>query len=186
MIAKISGVVTEIEGNSLIIENNGIGFEILVAHPEKYALGLKCFFYVFEQWKEDSVTLFGFAERSEKEFFELMIRKVNGIGAKTALNILSKMRFDDLLNNIKKGNFTAFKSIPGIGEKTAKRIVLDLGGDISSFESAGLSDKRSQVSEALEALGFSRDGIYSVVKDLDESLPVEEMIREGIKKLAND
>lgn len=186
MISMISGLLYDINGNALTIDCNGIGFEIFVSNPSNFSIGSKYTFYIHEHRKEDSVTLFGFLYKDEKEIFELLIRKVNGIGAKTALLILSKMSAKKLIENIQKNNFEAFKNIPGIGEKTAKRIVLDLGGDISSFLEEKFSNIKEEARNALENLGFPHDRVVEVLKEIEENENLEKLLKEALKRIGNE
>jgi Holliday junction DNA helicase RuvA len=186
MIAIIKGNIFEILENSIIIFLNNIGYEIFVPHPERFSKGEELFLYIFEQTKEDGTTLFGFSDKKEKELFELLIRKVNGIGAKTALAILKHMSIREIIASVKEGSFKNFVSIPGIGEKTAKRIIVELGGTIENFDKEVLSNNKQIAKNALISMEYDKDMIDNVIKDIDPDLKIEEIIRECIKKLSNE
>ncbi len=185
MIGTVSGKLVEINGNTLIIENGAIGFEIIVSHPESYVIGNTYRFYIYESRKEDELTLYGFPARKEKEVFELLVRKVSGVGVRTALAVLSRMTVEKFVENIKTGNYSAFRSVPGIGEKMAKKLVLELGGDIDSLISEKFTGVKEQAATALENLGFSKEKVAKVLSEIGGSLPLEELLREALKRLGN-
>lgn len=185
MIGLISGVIVEISGNVLVIDCHGIGFELYVPHPGIFKVGEERKLYVYEAWKEDSVNLFGFEDKKEKEIFELLIKKVSGIGTKTALSIISNMSVSKFIENIRTGNYQAFRSISGIGEKTAKKLVLDLGGDIEALTETRLQGVKEQARIALENLGFPRENIIKVLATFKDQYSLEDLLKEALKKLGN-
>lgn len=187
MFALIKGTVEEKNENSIVVLISGIGFELLVPYPERIQKGKQYSFYLFEQWKEDGVNLFGFIDKKDKELFELLIKKVNGIGAKTALMIFRHMDRENIIFAIKKGDFKSFLKIPGIGEKTAKRIVIELGGNIEDYIESPQNDSLKIAKNALISLGYSVESVRAVLKDFDigEAFTVEEIIKLAIKKLSN-
>jgi Holliday junction DNA helicase RuvA len=158
-----------------------------VPYPERIEKGKQYSFYIFEQWKEDGVNLFGFIDKKDKELFELLIKKVNGIGAKTALMIFRHMDRENIISAIKKGDFKSFLKIPGIGEKTAKRIVIELGGNIEDYIESPQNDNLKIAKNALLSLGYNNEQLKEVLKDFDNNanLTVEEIVKITIRKLSN-
>lgn len=187
MFALIKGTVEEKNENSIVVLISGIGFELLVPYPERIEKGKQYSFYIFEQWKEDGVNLFGFIDKKDKELFELLIKKVNGIGAKTALMIFRHMDRENIISAIKKGDFKSFLKIPGIGEKTAKRIVIELGGNIEDYIESPQNDSLKIAKSALLSLGYNNEQLKEVLKDFDNNanLTVEEIVKITIRKLSN-
>ena len=187
MFALIRGVAENLSENSVLVMINGVGFELLVPYPGKIEKGKPYTFYIFEQWKEDGVTLFGFIDKKDKELFELLVKKVSGIGAKTALMIFRHMERESIIAAIKKGDFKSFSRVPGIGEKTAKRIVVELGGNIEDYVERPQNDNVLTAKNALISLGYSVESVRAVLKDFDigEASTVEEIIKLAIKKLSN-
>jgi Holliday junction DNA helicase RuvA len=187
MFALIKGTVADKDESSVLVMVGGIGFELLVPYPEKIEKGREHSFYIYEQWKEDGVNLFGFVEKKDKELFELLIKKVSGIGAKTALMIFRHMDRESIIANIKKGDFKSFSRVPGIGEKTAKRIVVELGGNIEDYIEIPKSDNLKIAQNALLSLGYTNEQLKEAFKDFDDnnSLTVEEIVKAVIRKLSN-
>ncbi len=185
MIFIIEGKIKEIYENSVIVMTEGIGFDIQFPRPELLKRGETYTFYIHEQWKEDGVTLYGFTDKRDRDLFELMIKKVSGIGAKTALTILKNLDRDTVTSTIRKGDFLLFSKIPGIGEKTAKRIVMELGGVINTDASELSGGNLKIAKDALTSLGYERNDIDTVLHSIDPEMPVEEIVKEVIKKLSN-
>lgn len=141
MIAYLSGKLLEKEANSVILDVNGVGYEVAIPLSTFYELGeigsdvqLRIYTYV----REDTLSLFGFKSLREKELF-LKLISVSGIGAKSGIGILSGMSADEIINAIRSNNLVRLNSIPGIGKKTAERIVIELRDKINSI-AAGVSE----------------------------------------------
>jgi holliday junction DNA helicase RuvA len=141
MIAYLSGKLLEKEANSVIVEVNGIGYEVAIPLSTFYELGeigsdveLRIYTYV----REDTLSLFGFKTQREKELF-LKLISVSGIGAKSGIGILSGMSADEIINAIRSNNLMRLNSIPGIGKKTAERIVIELRDKINTI-TAGVAE----------------------------------------------
>lgn len=140
--------------------------------------------------REDDMSLYGFANRYEVDFFNL-ITTVNGVGPKTAIGILSEQRVSDLQKAIVTNDEKALMKAPGIGKKTAQRIILELKEKVSKdseFENiASTVSTGSNLSEAIEALtslGYNKYEITSIAKGLDETMSVEDLIKELLKRLS--
>ncbi len=185
MIALLEGKVREISENSVTIFANGIGFEVFVPRPEEFIVSQTYTVYIYESIKENEFALYGFKDRTEKDLFALVIKKVSGIGAKTAMGIFRVFTKDKFVSVVEGGDYKAFKGVPGIGEKTAKRIVMELGGEIKEEKKKAESEKLKIVRSALASLGYGQDEISKVLKDIDESGTVEDIIKRAIKVLSN-
>lgn len=185
MIAMLEGKVREISENSVIIFSGGVGFEVFVARPENFRISQTYTLYIYESIKENEISFYGFKDKSEKDLFSLVIKKVNGIGTRTAMGIFRAFSKDKFVSVIESGDYKAFKSVPGIGEKTAKRIVMELGGEIKEEKKKAESEKLKIVRSALLSLGYGQDEITKVLKDMDDSGTVEDLIKKAIKELSN-
>ncbi len=186
MIGLLIGTIKEISENSVIVFTNGIGFEVFVSRPGDFIIDRTYTLYIYENIKENEITFYGFMDRSEKRLFDLIIKKVNGIGAKTAMNIFRVMSKDKFINAVESGDYKAFKPVPGIGERTAKRIVVELGGELKVEEEKVENEKMKLVRSALSSLGYNNEEIRKVVKDIkEEEGTVEELVKIAIKKLSN-
>lgn len=140
--------------------------------------------------REDDMSLYGFANRYELDFFSL-ITTVNGVGPKTAIGILSEQKVIDLQKAIVTNDEKALMKAPGIGKKTAQRIILELKDKVSKgseFEDiASVVSVGSNLNEAIEALcslGYNKYEITSIAQGLDETMEVEDLIKELLKRLS--
>jgi Holliday junction DNA helicase RuvA len=200
MIAFLKGILLKKTTESLIIDNGGIGYEVIAPLSTFYALpeeGEQVSLHIYTHVREDAFILFGFKTVLEKKIFRLLI-SVSGIGPKLATNILSGIGPDVLLEAIAIGDLIRLQSIPGVGKKTAERIVLELkdkaqkvGTDLvlPSSRVTILKD-RTVLDDALSALlnlGYSAkaariavDNAISNIKDVS----LEGVIKEALRLLA--
>lgn len=193
MIDYINGSITEINPAYVVVECNGIGYNINISLNTYGALekSADCRILIHEAIREDAHLLFGFATKEERELFRLLIT-VSGVGANTARMMLSSLRPADLSQAITEANVNALKAIKGIGLKTAQRIIVDLKDKISRHATSGeiiaFSDNtaREEALSALVMLGFARSSASKVLDSLlkeNRSLPVEELVRKALKLL---
>ncbi|EOS60674.1 Holliday junction DNA helicase RuvA [Firmicutes bacterium M10-2] len=188
MIAFVEGTVRHIRISSIIVDVNGIGYEVFVADPYKYPIGKSLFLYTYHQIREDSQILFGFDSEVDHEIFTKLLN-VKGIGAKTAMTMLSKTSGKVMAQAIEEGNVKWLKTLPGIGAKSASQIVLDLQGKLVALkeeEKEQTDPIWTQTREALEALGYNPKTIQSVKKELQEKEygSVDAMLRQALMLLA--
>jgi holliday junction DNA helicase RuvA len=128
MIAQIKGLLSQKSTNAIIIDNGGIGYEVVTPLSTFYALpeeGIEVTLQIYTHVREDAFILFGFMTELEKTIFKLLI-SVSGIGPKLGVNILSGIGPQELLDAISSGDIAKLQSIPGIGKKTAERLALEL------------------------------------------------------------
>jgi Holliday junction DNA helicase RuvA len=149
-------------------------------------VGKNVLLYVNMIIREDSCQLYGFAEEAERECFRLLV-SVSGVGARFALSILSVLAPDDIVKNIQLSNPEVFTMASGVGTKLAQKIVLELKGKVQK-EMGSLSDSvfgsnLAEAINALVALGFSQTEAMQAAQSCDAKLPVEEIIRQGLKNL---
>ena len=192
MYAYIKGKIKHFNSNSVIIENNGIGYEIFTDAFSLSEMVLEddATLYTYFSVKEDSQTLYGFSKSNQKEMFVKFI-SINGIGPKAALSILSVIKVEDIVSSAISGNYSAFESVPGIGKKTAQRIVLELKGKVDdmgiisdTYESSDNPNIIEDAASALIGLGFQRGEaleVLSAVKNLGDT--AEDLVMLALKRI---
>lgn len=189
----ISGRIVDIEESKVVLENNGIGYDIFVTNDtiSKCQNKDKVQLYIYMSVKEDGISLFGFYEKSEKQMF-LRLITISGIGPKLAASILSGISSQRLAVCIISGDTVALNKIKGVGKKTAERIVLELKDKISiednttSFDTEKVSDMGDNVSDAIFALvslGMSKaEAVSAVNKVSDKTQTAEQILAEALKR----
>ncbi len=193
MIHHLKGKLVEKNPTYVIIECGGVGYFVNISlHTfSKLPDGELVNLLTHLQVKEDSHTLFGFAEKSEREIFRLLL-SVSGIGSSTARTMLSSMSPAQIRDAIANGDVAAIQSIKGIGAKTAQRVILDLRDkilkvyDIDELSATSNNTNKDEALSALEVLGFARRQAEKVVDKVisqDASLSVENIIKLALKNL---
>ncbi|MFI5238003.1 MAG: Holliday junction branch migration protein RuvA, partial [Ignavibacteriales bacterium] len=145
--------------------------------------------HIFTNVKEDSITLFGFYSEAEKEMFELLI-SINGVGPKSALSLLSGISTDDLKQAIITNNIERMIAVPGIGRKTAERLILELKNKVRDIKEEGLTTRKPSIQKeavsALTTLGYnlasSEKAIHKILSG-DSAISLEELIKRSLKEL---
>ncbi len=193
MIGRLHGTLLEKTPPFLLVDVNGVGYEVEVPMSTFYnlpATGEKVVLLTHFVVREDAQLLYGFATDRERATFRQLL-KVNGIGAKSALGILSGMSAEDLAEAIALQEAALLVRIPGIGKKTAERLLLELKGKLGFEPSAPAllagGDARpvgSDVLNALLALGYNEREALAAVKQLPAGLAVSEGIRQALKSLS--
>lgn len=160
MIASISGDVSEISGDSLVILLGGIGLRVFVPVPLRARLhpGDRVNLQTFLVVREDVLSLYGFETAEERDFFVLLLG-VNGVGPRTAISILSVLSTDAIRRGVVSEQSDVFARVPGVGKKTAQKILLHLQGKIRGEAGLGavvpMADVDTEVVDALTSLGYS-------------------------------
>ena len=165
MITSIQGTLTAATPLHAIVELNGFGYEINipVTTAEKLpAPGATVKLHTLVIYREDAQTLYGFASTAERDFFRLMIENVTGVGPKVALSIMSRLSLPLLENAIRIGDIATLAKCPGIGKKTAERLVVELKSMVGTTQSAGLTAGGEEAGEA-PAGGPHRDAVPALV-----------------------
>jgi Holliday junction DNA helicase RuvA len=188
MISSISGKVTSKAISSIVVEVGGVG--ILVQVPGRVAAGLSIGnlvnFHTYLIVREDALTLYGFTEISERDFFELLLT-VTGVGPKVAQSILANSDATAIATAIISSNHKLLESVPGLGKKGAQRIVLELKDKVSSF-AAGLSKSNlsvtNQVENALQGLGYSAKEASAMITAIAGTEKIDKLDMAEILKLA--
>jgi len=191
MIGFLNGSIISIKPTKLLLDVNGVGYlvNISINTFENISDKKEISLHIYTSVKEDSITLFGFYSGTEKEMFELLI-SVSGIGPKLALSVLSGIQVDDLKTAIEAGNISRIVAIPGVGRKTAERVVLELRSKVDKIiemESRGVSySVKSEAISALTTLGYNYKTAESAVRDILSSakdISLEELIKKALGNL---
>lgn len=187
MIGWLSGyVVHQFANGALVLDVKGVGYEVHVASSDSFASGEPLELYVYTVVRDDALLLYGFSTCADREFFELLL-VTPGVGPSTALAALRTMSVDELSAAIDCGDTKRVAQIPGVGQKTASRIVLELKGKVlaapGSVATSNASTRSSAIDDALRALGYSAQEIRLALGD--ESLPDDESdaLREALHRL---
>ena len=193
MIAHLQGKLVEKSPTQVVIDCGGVGYHVNISLHTYSLLPTTDFIKLFThlQIKEDSHTLFGFVEKSEREIFKLLL-SVSGIGASIARTMLSALDPKQITNAIASGDVVTIQSIKGIGSKTAQRVILDLKEkvlklyDLDEVSISQNNTNRDEALSALEVLGFVRKAseriVEKIIKDAPES-SVEYIIKQALKNL---
>ena len=196
MIAYIKGTVEQLNDQSVVLDNHGIGY-IINASPATLSRlprkGQEAQLYTYLQVKEDDMSLFGFTAQEEIRLFRLLI-SISGIGPKVAMGILAVMSPGQIITAIVSQDAVAFSKAPGVGKKTAQRITLELQDKIKSQDfgsdqdgvnvQAVASSEKQDAIDALLALGYSRsEGVRAVLAVATEDMATDQIIRLALKKL---
>jgi len=191
MIGRIQGILVSVHPPRLLVDCQGIGYEVDVPMSTLYQLpqaGQKITLLTHFQVREDAQQLFGFATETEREAFRQLI-KISGVGSRTALAVLSGMSVNELAQAIALQEATRLTQVPGIGKKTAERLCLELKGKLAP-DLGNTGDKpqtieaNSEVLQALLALGYSEKEALLALKQIPPETGVSDGIRMGLKYLS--
>ncbi len=174
----------------VLMSEGGVGYEVFVSKRfvEDQITGSQVSLWIHTHVKEDSLSLYGFESKDERDFFRILI-SVNGIGPKSAANILSTFDWELIVSWIKKGDSKSLTTLPKVGKKTAEMLVINLKDKFEKFETnqeaqmvADL-DNSSPLFSVLRNLGFQSDEISEVSTKVDQTKPIEEQVRESLAML---
>lgn len=188
MIGFLRGEVQWVESDSMILVAGGVGYDVcctpatLAAAQPGHGLEL----YVHTQVREDAITLYGFLKPVEKQMF-LSLIKVNGIGPKSAIQILAAAEIERLVDLINNGDAKGLSQLPKVGKKTAEQIILTLKGKLVTAEDVkpAASKVRQEVVSALVHLGFRVTDVERAVEQLPAHFDLETGVREGLAALTS-
>jgi Holliday junction DNA helicase RuvA len=191
VIGRIAGTLLEKNPPALLVDAGGVGYEIDVPMSTFYglpALGERVTLLTHLAVREDAQQLFGFATASERNAFRQLIR-ISGVGARTALAVLSGMSVDELAQSVALQDAARLTRVPGIGKKTAERLLLELKGKLADALSAGTasttaSDAAADILKALLALGYSEREAAAAARQVPAGTGVSDGIRFALKSLA--
>ena len=205
MIAHLNGTLLSKEPNLVIVDVGGVGYEVTIPLSTFYELGderSNAELLIYTHVKEDALQLYGFKTASERKLFVHFI-SVSGVGPKLGVALLSHMKADELIESIKSNNLVKLTQIPGIGRKTAERLVVDLREKMTTLSVAHVEEQagakpdtahlppedtvRADALSALLNLGYQRSGAEKAIDAaLGEGgdITVESVLRRGLKKLS--
>lgn len=202
MIGFLSGKLVEKEANSVLVDVGGVGYEVTIPLSTFYELGdvgSEVQLRIFTHVREDALQLFGFKTAREKDLY-LKLISVQGIGAKSGITMLSGMSADEIVGAIRTDNIARLTSIPGVGKKTAERMVIELrdkvgemaaaagaGAQVSAGSAVGSDEAFDDALSALVNLGYQRNAaekaLQQVMKD-GADLNVQKLLRLALQRLA--
>ena len=193
MIYYLKGVVQELTPTYAVVEVGGVGYYVSVSlnTSQKLQQGRECILYTQQIIREDAHLLFGFYEKAEKEMFNLLI-SVNGVGAVSAMILLSSLDLAEISRAILSGNSGVLQKVKGIGAKTAERIIIDLRDKVQKFEFAEgetpLMDNKvkEEALSALEVLGIPRKTSEKIMDKVLKQAPetsTEELVKQVLKNI---
>lgn len=190
MISYIKGIITYKTNTFVVVECNGIGYKIFVSSATLSSLNENetIMIYTFMNVKEDDISLFGFLTQQEQTIFHQLL-SVSGIGPKGALAFLSEMTPEEIIIAILSEDIKTLSKAPGIGKKTAQRLILELKDKVKTEEIAQQTSQKDtsekwEAVEALTSLGYSRsEAVQAVNACYKEGLSVEETLKLSFKKL---
>ena len=199
MIESIYGKIVSINNNDLVINVGTISLSILIPSSDKYLSlveGDDIKISTVLDVKEDSLTLIGFLENNERELFQKLIT-VKGVGSKVAISILSTITGDEIIESVASNNHNIIKQVSGIGEKTAKLILIQLQGQLDNIPHSTTNldlEIQIEANQAVQALGYSPDQIKKIINEINlsdnnnQSITSEKLIRLILDKIsiAND
>lgn len=191
MIARISGILLQKAPPTILVDCQGIGYEIDVSMGTFYnlpATGEKITLFTHLLVREDAHLLYGFASQEERDLFRQLIR-ISGIGARTALSLLSGMSVAEMVQAVTLQDAARFSRIPGIGKKTAERLLLELKGKLgASLEGVGSAaaqgDNMADILNALIALGYSSKEAGAALRQIPADSTVSDGIKLALKSLS--
>lgn len=199
MFEYIKGDIVDIGSNHIVLENNNMGYLISTSRASMMDLGddLKSrIIYTHLNVREDDISLYGFTRKDELDMFRLL-QTVSKIGPKVALGILSTMNTLDIKISLLNEDVVALSKSPGVGKKTAERMILELKDKVHIDETTkvqnkiqldsdlGLNNSKGEVTEALLSLGYNQNEIYTALNKIDSSdKSTEELIKETLMELS--
>jgi Holliday junction DNA helicase RuvA len=196
VIVSLEGKLEEVSGVSCVVNCNGIGYGVNVPMPTLETLptiGSPVKLFIYSIYREDNQTLYGFLDRSERNFFKIVVENVPGVGPKIALGMLSKFKFYDIKSAIISKNIAMLSSITGIGKRTAERMVVELSEKLSrepvDSDGSFMIESRASVSEvdavlALVSLGIRRSDAEKAIRSVSSrgsELSTEQLIRMALR-----
>lgn len=191
MIAYLRGIVLSVGTESVILDVSGVGYEALCSQNTlaKLEVQAPAELFAYTHVREDALQIYGFETIHEKELF-LSLLKVNGVGPKLAVKILSATSVENFLNWIENGDVGALSKIPKVGKKTAEQLVLALKGKLEFSSGLQVTPTRVEASlqevvSALVNLGFKESDCQRVVSEMPANLNFEEGVRRGLASLTS-
>ncbi|MFW5891689.1 MAG: Holliday junction branch migration protein RuvA [bacterium] len=184
MYAYIKGKISNINSTYIVIDNNGIGYQIFTPNPYSFNPDKEYIIYLHQHVREDELSLYGFKTLDEKELF-LKLIEVKGLGAKMTLPMLATGSVNGIIDAIERENIIYLKKFPRIGDKIARQIILDLKGKIASKSEKTKEEDNDELIEALKGLGYKSKEINKVIPKIDTNEVIENQIKKALKLFLN-
>lgn len=180
MIAYVKGFIYDVGLDYVIVDNNGIGYHLVMSKTNGLILNDEVLIHTYQHVREDDITLFGFEDTETRAIF-LKLISVKGIGPRTANNILAKTSANDLVMAIETNDVDFLKTLPGIGPKSAKQIILDLQNKLTTESVVVTNAQLDDAIEGLKGLGYSASELKSVKKQLSSKvMDASEYLKAGL------
>ncbi len=188
MISFLKGKIIEKKPGEVVIDINGVGYKAYVPMSTYFKLGSVgeiASLFISTSIREENINLYGFITRDERALFE-RLTKINGVGPKLALNILSGLGPEEFAKTVEKGDATRLSSLPGVGKKTAMRVIVELSGKLGTEDRQ--SDIREDVLSALINLGYKKKDVIGIVEKVlkrsGSEDGFEKIFKEVLKEIA--
>lgn len=196
MIALLTGIIAHKAPDNVVVDVGGVGYRVQIPFSTYFDLpeeGGSITLHIHTNVKEDAIHLYGFRTQGEKSFFQLLLT-VSGVGPKLARDILSNCQPDDLASALTRGDIARLSAIPGIGKKSAERLILELKDKVCKLElhlpakaggSPPPSGVREDVVSALVNLGYKEVQVHRILNELEtpEAAPMETVLKLALKQL---
>lgn len=188
MIGRLSGRLVSVRGEKVLLDVGGVGYELSITAKVGATLmgpGETLAIWTHLHVREDAMMLFGFPSEGDRDLFRILLA-AQGVGPKVALAMLGSFSADALRRIVATEDADALTQVPGIGKRTAQKIILDLKPKLADIEADVMEGTTagSQVREALEALGYGPAEIRGVLPDIDAAQSVSDQVRQALKALA--
>ncbi len=188
MIGRLAGSIVSFRGDSLVLDVGGVGYEVFVTAKVAAGLGTpgdRAVIHTHLHVREDIMSLFGFPTEADRDLFRMLL-SAQGVGPKVALAMLGSFSADALRQVVATEDVDALTVVPGIGRRTAQKIILDLRPRLADLEADVLdsASPSAQLRDALESLGYAPAEIRSVMPSIDSDIDLKEQIRQALKALA--
>lgn len=186
MIGRLRGVLVSSREQGIVIDVNGVGYEVSMTTRDLATLpgiGEEIVVHTHTHVREDELSLYGFASESDRDLFRILL-SASGVGPKVAIALLASMSGDEIVRAITGEDPDALTVAPGVGKRGAQKIVLELGPKLTGRETEVVGGGAvGGVRQALEGLGYSKAEINGVVSDLDPADPIEVQVRNALQQL---
>ena len=181
MYSYIKGLVTEINSNYIVVDNNGIGYTIFTGNPYQFEENKEYQIYLYQYVREDEISLYGFKNLEEKELF-LKLISVKGLGCKMALPMLATGSIEGIIDAIERENILYLKKFPKIGDKVARQIILDLKGKLAPSQTSNKVDSSfDELIEVLKGLGYKPVDIKRILPSIKATDDIEIQVKEALR-----
>ena len=190
MIGKLKGTISEVQGTVVLLETTSGVFYSLYCMPDlisAHHIGDTVEMYTYLQVREDALTLFGFSSKDAHGLFQMLL-SVDGVGPKLGFAIISYAQPKNITDAVMQQNLGFFNSIPGVGKKTAQKILLELASKMNqefTIKNQVMSADEKTIVDALVALGFDKAESKNILSKLDAALSLEDKIKQAIQLLTN-